>query len=107
MEQNKSEETKPSRILIPSMIVSFVAVAITNSLLSLFSIEISQAFNVPVAVVLQLGTINNAGMFLFSLLMGAIAVRPKLKPLLLAGVVFVAHAGPRIPQEKWNHARSL
>lgn len=89
MEQDLSERVTPSRLLIPAMAVGFVSIAITDALLTIFSVDIASAFKVPVGIVLQLSTINNLGMFIFSLLMGALVVRFKLRPLLLAGVFFV------------------
>ncbi len=71
------------------MIIGYVSISITNGLLTIFSRDIASTFKVPVALVLQLNTVNYAGMFIFSLLMGALAVRFRLRHLILAGVVFV------------------
>lgn len=71
------------------MVIGTAAVSASSGILTLFTVDMASTFNVSVGVASQLATINYAGEFVFSLLMGILAVRFRYKPLIIAGVFFV------------------
>jgi len=84
-----SDKGNRANLLIPAMITATAAVSATSGILTLFTVEIAANFQVSLGVASQLATINYAGEFVFSLLMGILAVRFRYKPLIIAGVLFV------------------
>jgi len=83
------ERKRQENLLIPAMIIGTAAVSASAGILTLFTVDMASTFNVSVGVASQLATVNYAGEFVFSLLMGILAVRFRHKPLLIAGVLFV------------------
>lgn len=83
------ERRRQENLLIPAMIIGTAAVSASAGILTLFTVDMASTFNVSVGVASQLATVNYAGEFVFSLLMGILAVRFRHKPLLIAGVLFV------------------
>jgi DHA1 family inner membrane transport protein len=84
-----AERRRQESSLILAMVIGTAAVSASTGILTLFTVDIASAFNVSVGVASQLATVNYAGEFVFSLLMGILAVRFRHKPLLIAGVLFV------------------
>ena len=76
-------------LLVPAMIITTAAVSASSGILTLFTVEIADIFQVSLGVASQLSTINYVGEFVFALLMGVLAVRFKYKPLIMVGVLFV------------------
>jgi DHA1 family inner membrane transport protein len=84
-----AERGRRENLLIPAMIIGTAAVSASTGILTLFTVDIASTFNVSIGIASQLATINYAGEFVFSLLMGILAVRFRHKPLIIAGVMFV------------------
>ena len=84
------ERRRHENLLIPAMVIGTAAVSASTGILTLFTVDMASTFNVSVGVASQLATVNYAGEFIFSLLMGILAVRFRHKPLLIAGILFVA-----------------
>jgi predicted MFS family arabinose efflux permease len=72
------------------MVIGTAAVSASSGILTLFTVDMASTFNVSVGIASQLATINYFGEFVFSLLMGILAVRFRYKSLLIAGVLFVS-----------------
>jgi predicted MFS family arabinose efflux permease len=75
------------RLAVTAMIIATSAVAASSTILTLFIVDIASTFNVPVGVASQLATVNYAGEFFFSILLSALVIRFRYKPLILAGVL--------------------
>ena len=84
-----AERRNLENLLILAMVIGTAAVSASTGILTLFTVEMASTFNVSVGVASQLATINHAGEFVFSLLMGILAVRFRHKPLIIVGVLFV------------------
>jgi predicted MFS family arabinose efflux permease len=83
------ERRRQENLLIAAMVIGTAAVSASTGILTLFTVDMASTFNVSVGVASQLATVNYAGEFVFSLLMGILAIRFRHKPLLIAGVLFV------------------
>ena len=84
------ERARRENLLIIAMVIGTAAVSASTGILTLFTVDMASTFDVSVGVASQLATINYAGEFVFSLLMGILAVRFRHKPLIIAGVLFVS-----------------
>jgi predicted MFS family arabinose efflux permease len=82
-----NDDRSHSRLVVPTMIIATSAVAASSTILTLFTVDIASAFNVPVGAASQLATVNYAGEFIFSILLSALVVRFKYKTLILVGVL--------------------
>lgn len=89
MEKNSNLQVSFSRLLVPAMVIGSMSVNVSISILQLFMVEISNTFHVSVGVASQIATVNFAGEFVSALMMGALAVRFRHKPLILAGMLLV------------------
>jgi len=78
----------PSRLLIPAMVIATAAVSVSSSILTLFLVDVASTFHISVGIASQLATVNQAGEFVFSILLSVLAVRFRYKPLILAGILF-------------------
>jgi predicted MFS family arabinose efflux permease len=99
---NMSDAGKPSaekesmgKLLVPSLIVVFFAVTLSVPMLSLVTVDMAETFfgnaePVALGLVAQINTVNRAAEVLFALLMGALTIRFKNRPLLLLGVVLLS-----------------
>jgi predicted MFS family arabinose efflux permease len=83
------ERGRQENLLVTAMVIGTAAVSASTGVLTLFTVDVASTFNVSVGVASQLATVNYAGEFVFSLLMGILAIRFRHKPLLIAGVLFV------------------
>jgi predicted MFS family arabinose efflux permease len=83
------ERGRRENLLIPAMVIGTAAVSASTGILTLFTVDMASTFNVSIGVASQLATINYAGEFVFSLLMGILAIRFRHKPLIITGVLFV------------------
>jgi predicted MFS family arabinose efflux permease len=82
-----TDSKSPDRLVIPAMIIATAAISASSTILTLFIVDIASAFNVSVGVASQLATVNNAGEFIFSILLSVMVVRFRYKSLILAGVL--------------------
>lgn len=89
LEQDSSEKVSASRLLIPALVIGAMSVSISKTMLQLFMVDVGSTFNVSVGVASQLATANYAGELVSALLIGALIVRFRYKPLILAGMLLV------------------
>lgn len=66
-----------------------MSVNISIGILQLFMVDLASTFDVSVGVATQLATANYAGEFISALLIGALVVRFRYKPLIIAGMLLV------------------
>jgi predicted MFS family arabinose efflux permease len=66
-----------------------MSVSVSITILQLFLVDIGQTFGVSVGVASQIATANKIGEFVSALLVGALAVRFRYKPLILFGILLV------------------
>jgi predicted MFS family arabinose efflux permease len=89
------EKAHPGKLFLPSLVISCFAVNISIPILTLLTVDMAitffgNALPATLGAMAQLSTLNAAAMVVFALLMGALALRFKHKPLLLVGVLLVA-----------------
>jgi DHA1 family multidrug resistance protein-like MFS transporter len=89
LEQDTSEQVSASRLLIPTLIIGAMSVNVSYGILQLFMVDVASTFHVSVGVASQLAAANYAGEFISALLIGALVVRFRYKPLILAGMLLV------------------
>jgi hypothetical protein len=75
------EKGRQENLLVTAMVIGTAAVSASTGVLTLFTVDVASTFNVFVGVASQLATVNYAGEFVFSLLMGILAIRFRHKPL--------------------------
>ena len=88
------EQKTPGRLFVPALIIAFFAVTLSVPMLSLLTVDMAKTFfgnaePVALGLVAQVNTVNRAAEVLFALLMGALTVRFRNRPLLLLGVAFL------------------
>jgi predicted MFS family arabinose efflux permease len=88
------EQKTPGRLFVPALIIAYFAVTLSVPMLSLLTVDMAKTFfgnaePVALGLVAQVNTVNRAAEVLFALLMGALTVRFRNRPLLLLGVVFL------------------
>jgi DHA1 family inner membrane transport protein len=84
-----SEGVSPSRLTLPSLVLSRFALQPGSLLISLLLIDIGGTFGLPVGVVGQLRTAASVVGVVFALLMGALSIRYRHKSLLMVGLLIV------------------
>jgi predicted MFS family arabinose efflux permease len=82
-----TDSESPDRLVIPAIIIATAAISTSTTILTLFTVDIASAFNVSVGVASQLATVNNAGEFIFSIVIAVFVVRFRYKSLILTGVL--------------------
>jgi MFS transporter, DHA1 family, inner membrane transport protein len=85
-----AKDTHSNKLFVPSLAVAVVAVNITNIIVTLLLVEISQTFQVGEGIAVQIRTTNAIAEVVFGVLMGFLVMRFRHKSLLLVGVLFVA-----------------
>jgi predicted MFS family arabinose efflux permease len=92
MSADKSEDNLSSqkRLFVPSVAVSALAIAISNTIVTLLLLEIASTFNVEQGIAVQIRTVNAAAEMIFAILTGFLAVRYKHKSLLLGGLLLIS-----------------
>lgn len=80
------------RMLVPSLAIAGLAVSMPVLVLTLLTVDIAIAFEVPVGVAAQLNSFFSASGVVFALLMGWLVVRFRHKYLLLVGISLVVMA---------------
>ncbi len=90
MSQNKSADKPVSqRRFVLSLAVSALAIALSNTIITLLLLEVASTFQVQEGIAAQTRTANAAAELVFALLMGFLATRFRHKSLLLIGVLLV------------------
>jgi len=78
------------RLFIPSVAIPALAIALSNTILTLLILEIALTFQVQEGVAAQLKTVNSGAELIFGLIAGFLAIRFKHKSLLLFGLLLVS-----------------
>jgi MFS transporter, DHA1 family, multidrug resistance protein len=92
MSTDKPEDNLSSqkRLFIPSVAVSALAIAVSNTIVTLLLLEIASTFNVEQGIAAQIRTVNAAAEMIFAILTGFLAVRYRHKSLLLLGLLLIS-----------------
>jgi predicted MFS family arabinose efflux permease len=77
------------RHFLPSLAVSALAVAISNTIVTLLLLEIASTFQIQAGIAAQIRTANAAAEMVFAILMSFLATRYKHKSLLILGILLV------------------
>lgn len=84
------ENQRCTYFLVISLAVSTFAISISNSLITLLSVDIASTFQLNQGFAVQLRTVNYLGELILGLLLGFIALRFKDKSMLKWGLLIVA-----------------
>jgi predicted MFS family arabinose efflux permease len=82
------------RMFIPALAFAYFSACISNSVISLFAVDIAKTFlgsssGVSVGVTSQLNTFNAVSIIVFAIMLSFLAVRFQHRFLFLGGIVFV------------------
>jgi len=85
---NQSEEsTSPSRLFIPSLVVSNFAISTLGILTALFLLDMSQTFGVSRGIMGQTNTASSIVSIVFALTMGILSIRFTHRSLIVTGMI--------------------
>ena len=79
------EKITTSRIFLPALILSRIAARPHGVLLSILLVDVALSFEVPVGVMSQVRVFSSVLSMVFALIIGALSIRYKPKPLLIVG----------------------
>ena len=77
-------------LLVPSVAISALAVAVSNTIVTLLLLEMASSFQVEEGIAAQIRTINAAAEMVFASLAGFLAVKYRHKSLLLVGLLLIS-----------------
>jgi predicted MFS family arabinose efflux permease len=83
-------DSRPGKLLIPSLAMSRTAPQIRGLLANFLLIEIASTYNLSIGVTNQIKTLNNLVGIVVALLMGFLSVKYRHKILLISGLVITA-----------------
>lgn len=84
-----ADSRNESRLIIPAIVLSSLAMIPASQLTGLLLIDIGNTFQQPVSVMSQINTLSSLVGFVFALLMGILSIKYKHRTLLLSGLIFI------------------